>query len=98
MHQTEALSQSVICVSAFVSLMTKSPVLTRQFSKAVNWEEKSCLPVEFLLTWVTRKEPVKEQFVSCCFMACSLDFECARALAVAKSRALKHGVAPKATR
>lgn len=66
-HLSQSLSS--VFVSGFVFLMkamTKSLVMMRQFLKAMNcgWEVKSCLPVEFLLSWVTRKEPVKEHFAS----------------------------------
>lgn len=76
-HLSESLS--TVFVSGFVFLMkamTKSLVMMRPFLKAMNcgWEVKSCLPVEFLLSWVTRKEPVKEHFASYFFMAYSLDF------------------------
>lgn len=76
-HLSQFLSS--VFVSGFFFLMkamTKPLVMMRQSLKALNcgWEVKSCLPVEFLLSWVTRKEPVKEHFVLCCFTANSLDF------------------------
>lgn len=58
--------------------MTKSLVTMKQFLEAMNCggKVKNCLPVQFPLSQnnlsgVSRKEPVREHFPSCCFTGCS---------------------------
>lgn len=72
---------SSVFVSGFVFLMkamTKPPIMMRQFLKAMNWfgGEKlfACRISTQLGDQERTQEPVKEHFISCFFMANTLDF------------------------